>query len=166
MKSRARRGAQTETRTPVVAKQKERTENQGRPPGGRRTDLWDLSSRSPEHRPGPDSYCWGRRHFGLAYSGLHLCCFLLAEPSPLYGGSPTLPTDHPVTNTTHSFTTLNLSALLGAGHTQSLVSSAGPVWQDLGTLGYTKSQSGNYNLEMSAAYLPAQFILIFVSCYM
>lgn len=53
-----------------------------------------------------------------------------------HGGPPSLPTNHPVTNTTHSFTTLNLSALLGAGHTQSPVSSAGPVWQDLGTLGY------------------------------
>lgn len=52
-------------------------------------------------------------------------------------GFSTLPTNHPVTNTTHSFTTLNLSALLGAGRTQSPVFLAGPVWQDLGTLGYT-----------------------------
>lgn len=121
--------------------------------------------QSPEHKPGPLATAGGEGILAWHIQD-YMCCFLVAEPSPLHGGAPTLPTDHPVTNTTHSFTTLNLSALLGAGHTQSPVSSAGPVWQDLGTLGYSKSQSGNYNLEMSAAYLPAQFILIFVSCYM
>lgn len=120
--------------TLVRVQQKERTENQGKPLKVGLT--YDLSSRVLSTDQAPDGYCWGRRHLGLACSGLHLCCFLPAEPSPLHGGPPSLPTNHPVTNTTHSFTTLNLSALLGAGHTQSPVSLAGPVWQDLGTLGY------------------------------
>lgn len=127
----------------VIVKQKERTENQGKPPGNRRSDGGDRSSRvltqSPpvsEHRPGADSYCWGRRHLGLAMFGTISVLLPSCRTPTSPRGAPTLPTNHPVTNTTHSFTTLNLSALLGAGHTWSLMSLAGPVQQDLGTVGY------------------------------
>lgn len=117
---------------------------------------------TPEHRPGPGGYCLrGGRHPGLC-----LCFFLLAKLLPLHLGSPTLPTNQPVTNTTHCITTLNRQLLLRATHSQSpgLLGWAGSVSSK--DHGIHQSQSDNYNFKMSASYLPALFILIFVSCYM
>lgn len=90
----------------------------------------------PEHRTGPESYCWGEGI--LAWRTQDYVCVAPFRPNPHlsiedFSISPPITQLH---SFTHSFTTLNLSALLGAGHTQSPVFSAGPVWQDLGTLGY------------------------------
>lgn len=96
----------------------------------------------------------------------YICLFLLAKYLPLLLGTPPLPTNQPVTNTTHCITTLNRQLLLRTAHSQSpgLLGWAGSVRSK--NLGIHQSQSDNYNFKMSASYLPALFILIFVSCYM
>lgn len=102
-----------------------------------------------------------RRHYGPS-----LCCFFLAGdflqrllslhlvPSQTLS----LPTNPPITNTTHGITTLNrgpAGELPTAGLPVSMVDLFGDV---KGALWAHQSQSEHYHFKMSASYLPALFI--------
>ena len=170
LRSRARHGrAQTQTKTLVIGnreRERERTENQGEPPGGRRTDLQNLSSSvlSTDQALAATA---GEEGILAWHIRDDICVApFWPEPSPLHGGLLHSPHQSPsYKHHTQFHYTESVSPTGSWPHPESSVLS----WASLArsrNLRIHQSQSGNYNLEMSAAYLPAQFILIFVSCYM
>lgn len=139
--------AQTQTRTLVTGKQEERTENQGKPPGGRRTDLRDLCSSVLSTDQALTATAGGEGILAWHIRDYICVAPFWPEPSPLHGGLLHSPHQSPsYKHHTQFHYTESVSPTGSWPHPESSVLG----WASLArsrNLRIHQSQSGNYNLQ-------------------